>query len=211
MEPLPGRLATRQYLDFTNTRKYNQNVMRLVEKVKLNVDQFTGRRWYKAFDISPFGLIVGISALSQAAPTGPSVCIIYDNGIVKKIEIYQNASMVNYKRFTFDDQNRVHENMMYERDPGSDWRYIDTWRYYYDPASGRRARKVIDKPGARSRREQFYDGHNRLIEEVIVTLDGPPDTTYGYTRKVFIYSDSGYLEGERAFDVDGSEILGPTH
>lgn len=206
-EPLPGRLASRQHLNFTNSPNYNENVAQLVKKVKLSVDDFTGQRWYKAFEISPFGQIVGISELSQAAPTGPSVHILYHNGTVQKIEIYQNATMVNYKRFTFDSDGRVHENMMYGqgKEPGT-WQYIDTWRYYYDSLTGRRIRKVIDKPGARSRREQYYDGHNRLIEERIVTLDGPVDTSYGYTRKFFIYSPDGHVERETWVDAEGIEI-----
>jgi hypothetical protein len=206
-QPMPGRLASRLYLNFTDSRKYTENVAKLVKKIKLSSLDFSGERWYKAFEISPLGHIVGISERSQVAPTGPSVRILYKAGVVQKIEIYQNETMVNYKRFTFDDQGRVHENLMYEPIPeAGTWRYIDTWRYYYDTTSGRRARKVIDKPGARSRREQLYDGHNRQIEERIVTLDGPPDTTYGYTRKLFIHDPSGHLVEEKWFDEDGIEI-----
>lgn len=204
---LPTRLEGIHYLDFTNPQKYTENVRRLVKRVRLHVDAFSGSRWYKAIEISPFGHIVGISELSQAAPTGPSAQVFYDKGVVTKVDIYQNRRMVNYKRFTFDDQGRVHENLMYEQDPKSgNWRYVDTWRYYYDPVTGRRIRKVIDKPGARSRRELYYDGHNHEIEELIVTLDGPPDISYGYSRKVFVWSPGGAIEKEIWFDLDGKEI-----
>lgn len=206
VEELPTRLAGRHYLNFSSSRRYAENVRRLVKKIKLSSDTFTGARWFKAFEILPFGDIVGIGTQSQAAATGGSVCIHYQDGIVTKIDIYQNSRMVNYKRFTFDDQGRVHENMMYEPSSTGGWQYIDTWRYYYDPTTGRRLRKVIDKPGARSRQEIYYDGHNRQTEERIVTLDGPPDTSYGFTRKVFAYSQTGDVLSETWYGADGHEI-----
>ncbi|MFJ6384962.1 toll/interleukin-1 receptor domain-containing protein [Kitasatospora sp. NPDC092039] len=205
-QPLPARLAGLQYLNFINAKNYTHNVRALAKRVRLDADTFTGERWYKALEISPFGEIVGVGQISQVAPTGPSVRIIWAQGIVERCEIFYNGDLAHYKAFTFDASGRVHENMMYEREPDGTWRYIDTWRYYYDSASGRRVRKVIDKPGALSRRELTYDGHNRVVEERIVTLSGPPDLSYGYTRKVLEYDSDGLVRRERLYDVLGEEI-----
>lgn len=209
-EEMPLRLAARQYLDFSRSHSYTDNVRKLAKKINIHNESLTGERWYKAFEISPLGQITGISPLSQAAATGGSVHIFYDDGVVCLIEIYLNGKLVNYKRFTFDELGRVHENLMYERiDDSTEWRYIDTWRYYYDSVSGRRVRKVIDKPGARSRREIYYDGHNRATEERIVTLDGPPDKSYGYSRKCFVYSPIGDVVETLCFDIQDNRIPCP--
>jgi hypothetical protein len=203
-ESLPARLDGLHYLDFTKRNMYAENVRKLAKKVRLDTDTFSGQRWYKAFEISPFGEITGISEISQVAPTGPSVCITWESGAVVHIDMYSNAERINYKKFAFDDQGRVHENMMYEPSGAGDWRYVDTWRYEYSEDDGRRIKKFVEKPGARSHRELLYDGHNNVLEENVVTTSGRPDTSYGYTRKKFEYSEDGHVLRELLFDHHGS-------
>lgn len=202
-EPLPARLAGRSYLDLTNRKYYSERIRKLVKKVHLQSEVFSGHRWYKALEISPFGEIVGVGEIAQVAPTGPSVCISWEAGVVVRTDIYYNATMANYKLFRFDASGRVVENMMYEPDADGGWRYVDTWRYEYGNDDGRRIKKFIEKPGSHSLRELIYDGHNKVLEERIVTPHGLPDVSYGYTRKVFVYSPEGHVLRELLFGSDG--------
>lgn len=204
-QELPPRLANTAYLDFRNAKDYDENVRKLVRKIRLEADDFTGERWYKALEISPFGEIVGVSEITQAAPTGPSVKLIWQSGLVAKAEIYYNGSMEHYKLFTFDDRNRVFQNMMYKSNGLAPAQYVDTWRYIYDPETSRRVRKIIDKPGATSQRELIYDGHNNVLEEVVRAIHGPFDASYGYARKLFEYSADGqHVVRETLFDNQGN-------
>ncbi|AVT30124.1 hypothetical protein C6361_12155 [Plantactinospora sp. BC1] len=205
-EPLPARLAGRAYLDFTNKKLYAENVRKLARKVQLQSDLFSGQRWYKALEISPFGEIVGIGEITQVAPTGPSICITWTRGTVSRADIYYNAANVHYKQFSFDEHGRVVQNMMYELDGAGGWRYVDTWRYEYDPATGRRVKKFVEKTGARSYRVLDYDGHNNVLEERVVTLEGAPDLSYGYTRKLFEYSEDGHVLREILYDQEGDVV-----
>ena len=202
-EPLPVRLAGRHYLDFTNRRHYNRNMRNLVKKVRLQDSKYSGRRWYKALDISPFGEPVGIGEMTQVAPNGSSVCIEWEQGVVTQVDVYLNGDRVNYKRFGFDDQGRVIENMMYSPDGTGEWRIVeDVWYYTYDEISGRRTKKFMKVLGAPSGRELTYDGHGHVIEEKIVSVGDEPDLSYGYTRKRFDYSPEGHVIREHWFDQE---------
>jgi hypothetical protein len=202
---LPSRLAGRHYLDFTRRGRYTENLRMLAKRIRTGSDAFTGHRWYKALEVSPFGEIMGVGEITQKAPTGSCVCIIWNKGRVERADLYVNEQQCNYKLFEFDQQERVVENKMYEPDGSGGWRYVDTWRYEYDSISGRRTKKFIERPGALSYRVLSYDGHNHVVEERVVSVDGARDPAFGYARKVFEYAD-GHVVRENHFDDAGKLI-----
>ncbi|WP_433576783.1 toll/interleukin-1 receptor domain-containing protein [Nocardia brasiliensis] len=205
-EELPTRLGGRLYLDLTKPKLYSQNVRKLVQKIRLHTDTFTGGRWYKSLNISPLGQPTGGDQIAQVAPTGASYCIYWENGVVDHVDVYLNGTKVNYKEFVYDSQGRVIENRMYSPDGYGGWHNVDdVWYYSYDPKTGRRSKKFMKNQGAPSGREITYDDHGRQIEENIITDTGEPDRTYGYARKVFEYTESNAVI-ERWFDYDGSPI-----
>ena len=205
-EPLPPRLARLHHLDFTNRKQYIKNMRSLAKKVRLQNEDYSGRRWYKSLEISPFGEPTGIGEMTQLAPMGSSYCITWEHGTVTQVDVYMNAERINYKKFDFDDKGRVIKNMMYSPAAQGDWKIIeDVWYYTYDPDSGRRIRKFVDVVGKPSGRELIYDGHNHVVEENIISTGDEADYSYGYARKTFEYFD-GHVVQENWFDQDGNLI-----
>jgi hypothetical protein len=206
-EPLPPRLVGLHYLNFTNRKLYAENMRNLVKKVRQQSTRFTGTRWYKALDISTFGDVVGVGEATGIAPNGASYCIAWENGIVIGVDVYYNGVKVNEKRFEYDAKGRVITNTMYEPDGAGGWHVNDDiWHYEYDNKTGRRSKKFMKKPGARSGRELSYDQHGNITEENIITDDGAPDLSYGYVRKVFEYSSDGNVSRETLYDADATVI-----
>ncbi|MFI9636662.1 toll/interleukin-1 receptor domain-containing protein [Nocardia sp. NPDC051929] len=205
-DKLPARLDGRHYLDFTRRNRYSENVRKISRKVRLHSDDFSGSRWYKSLEISSLGQPTGIGALTQVAPTGSSYCIYWDKGVVDRVDVFQNANLINYKKFGYDDRGRVVENRMYSPDGKGGWHVEeDVWYYTYHPQTGRRWKKYMKYDGARSGRELTYNEHGRQTEENIITESGDPDTSYGYARKVFEYTDDDSVI-EHWYDYDGDLI-----
>lgn len=203
-QPLPLRLASRYYLDFTNRKQYSKNMTSIIKKVSLQDPEYSGRHWYKGLDISLFGEPMGVGEIAQMASNGPAYEMLWEQGVVVQVDVYQNGKKVNHKNFGYDNQGRVVENRMYSPDGKGGWRLADdVWYYTYDTESGRRTKKLMKFPGASSGREVSYDDHGRATEENIVN-DGEPDMSYGYARKVFDYSPEGHVIRERLFDYDGN-------
>ncbi|MEV5967309.1 toll/interleukin-1 receptor domain-containing protein [Kribbella sp. NPDC051952] len=204
--PLPARLRGRQYLDFTKRNCYSENMRKLARKVGLPSDSFSGSRWYKSLEISPLGQPTGIGSLTQIAPTGSSYCIYWEEGVVQRVDVLQNAKLINFKEFIYDAKGRVVENRMYSPDGSGGWHIEeDVWYYTYDPKTGRRSKKYMKYQGARSGRELTYNQDGRQIEENIITESGEPDASYGYARKLFEYTDNDAVI-ERWYDYDANLI-----
>lgn len=145
--------------------------------------------------------------ITQLAPNGSCYCIIWKDGIVEQVDVYLNEDKVNYKKFGYDEQGRVIENMMYSPDGAGGWHCVDDiWYYSYDKVSGRRIKKFMKLLDAPSGRELTYDGHDRVIEENIISSGDKPDLSYGYTRKTFEYSPDGHVVRELWFDHKGDQF-----
>ncbi|MCC7106241.1 MAG: TIR domain-containing protein [Chloroflexi bacterium] len=203
-EPPPPMLAGLQHLKFTNPKRYPENVRRIVRKITETRENFTGARIFKNIKISSHGFISGIGPASQLPYTGDSVRVIYEKGLIVKVETYSDGRITGFKMFEHDDRGRVYTNSLYRND-----QYVDTWQYEYEPSTGRRKRKIVYQRGGPVFAEIDYDEKNQQIEERIALEHVPSGYTFGFARRTFTYSESGELETETWFDAEGNKIPKP--
>jgi hypothetical protein len=160
-ESLPLMLSSFHYLECTNSKKYKRSLSQLVKKIKLSDERFTGVRIYKNLDTSLTGQMVGVGdPLHQVPLHGYCVRMFYHDGIVKTMETITDGKVDGTKSVIYDEHGRVYEIVLFR-----DNRVVDTWRYIYDPKTGRREKKLIINPGEEPHLEVFYDEVGRRIAE----------------------------------------------
>jgi len=129
------------------------------------------KEWYKDLDISPKGKPTGIDQIDDTLPTGTCYCIISNDGIVGQVDVYKDGQKIHYKKFGYDNHNRVIENAMYSPNGNSGWHIVDDiWYYEYDHETGLRAKKVMRMTGASTAQEILYDKDGNRISEKTITF-----------------------------------------
>lgn len=128
--------------------------------------------WYKDLDISSKGKPTGIDHIDNVLPSGTCYCIISNNEVVEQVDVYKDSQKVHYKKFKYDNLERVIENAMYSPDGNGGWHIIDdVWYYEYDPATGLRTKKITRIPGASTAKEILYDESGNRIREATITIN----------------------------------------
>lgn len=194
---MPGMLQTYQYLDFSHVRKYPEQLGRLIKKISMDDEKFTGARWYKNIDISNRGFLVGIGSLNHVGYSGHSVRVVFENGVAVKAETYTDGIQDGHKELTYDDHGRLFENILFR-----DGKLIDTWRYMYDK-DGIRTLKQEYRPGHSPHLEIKYDRLGNRLEERHLQEDGTLDDSKGYAVKQYKYTNDGHLQSEIWTDSKG--------
>lgn len=197
-----------KYLDFSKRDRYTKNMNQLTSKILGIPPDFTGSRWYKGLNISNLGTPVGIGSTAQKATIGQSYQLLWNGGVVERVNVYTDGVMSNYKVLGYDDAGRVVENRMYSPDGDGSWSVQeDVWYYEYDPKTGRRLRKTMRFDGEQTSRVVTYDSAGNAISEAIVTPEGQkPDRHFPYARKNFLYDLDGNPTGEVWFDEQNRQI-----
>lgn len=104
-------------------------------------------------------------------PAGTCYCIITDNDIVERVDVYKDGHKIHYKKFGYDNLGRVIENAMYSPDGKGGWHIIDDiWYYKYNPATGHRTKKIMRMPGTPMAQEILYDKDGNRISEKTITF-----------------------------------------
>jgi hypothetical protein len=198
-------------LDFSEPGERSKNVAKMVRTIRGMGDRFTGHRWYKGLNITNLGAPVGTGPVAQKASLGQSYEMIWENGVVVRVNVYTDGVLTNYKEFGFDADGRVVENRMYTPDGHGGWALVkDVWTYVYDPQSGIRLTKTMRYPGEHTARRAHYDSAGRAIYEEVITDPGfPIDRDFGYASKEFSYDAEGNPEGAHWFDANGAEVPEP--
>ncbi|MFZ2836365.1 MAG: hypothetical protein WAZ21_03520 [Candidatus Saccharimonadales bacterium] len=130
------------------------------------------KEWYRNLDISSKGVPTGIDQVDGAQPTGICYCIISNNGVVERVDVYKDNQKVHYKEFGYDSLGRVVENAMYSPDGSGGWHIIDDiWYYEYDSETGLRTKKTIRMPGTSTAHEILYDEEGDRISEKTITFN----------------------------------------
>ena len=206
--PVPERIAHLARLDLSSRRSYATNIRKLVDRIRGVDDNFTGERWYKGLNISNFGEPAGVGPTTQMATLGPSYRIRWTQGVVTRVDVFQNGSLANYKEFEFDSSGRVVANKMFTRDDAGEWAVLDdVWYYDYDPVTGTRSTKTMRYLGESTARVVTYDKNgNALREDIVTEGGGPPDRHFPYRSKIFRYDDDGNPLGEERLDENGAVI-----
>lgn len=200
-KPLPLMLASIQYLNFTNRRKYSENMQRLARKISTDTLDFTGAQFFKNIKISSRGYVSGVSRQSYPSSVGDSVRVIYERGVITRVETYSDGRLTGHKDFEYDASGRVKDNSLFRHGE-----YIDTWRYEYYADSGLRKRKLVYKRGDPPFAEFVYDEKSRQIEERISPELVPADHDYPYARRTFTYDNDDNVTEIHWYDSDGNEI-----
>lgn len=200
-EELPLMLSSYHYLDFTNSNKYHQQLGCLVRKIRLDDDEFTGERWYKNIDVSPFGLLVGITPLNHISYSGSCVKLYFIDGLPHKVELFDDGTLSGLKEIRYDAQRRVFENTLWR-----DGKIVSTWRYFYDKKTGTRNLKQDYFPDRQPHLEITYNPNGDRLEERFLRQDGALDNSRGFSVKRFEYSPDGDLRCEIFLD-DNHEII----
>ena len=126
-------------------------------------------QWYKDLDISIEGTPTGIDRLDNISPTGLYYCIVTQNNIIERVDMYENGKRIHYKKFRYDKFGRVIENMMYSPDRNGGWHIVDDiWYYVYDEESGLRLKKIMRMPNSTTGREILYDKDGNRVKETII-------------------------------------------
>jgi hypothetical protein len=160
---LPPILGSFHYLDFSTQIKYNENIAKLVRKIKLPDEKFTGTRVYKNIDTSMMGHMVGVGQMRQLSNMGYCLKVHYHDGLIRTVEEFLNGKPNSAKSIIYDSKGRVSEIIMFRKN-----KVVNTWRYTYDSKTGRRAYKLVIDPGEKPHLKMFYDkGGNKTSEEKI--------------------------------------------
>jgi hypothetical protein len=189
--PLPLMLSTYHYLDFTNSKNYYYQLGRLVKKIRLDDDKFTGEKWYKNIDISSFGHLVGVTSLNHISYSGSCVKVFFKAGLAYRVELFDDGNLSGFKTIEYDEDERVFNNTLYRNG-----QIVSTWRYFYDEKSGTRNLKQDLCPGKMPHLEIKYNPNGDRIEERFLKQDGTLDGSRGFAIKRFRYSPTGDLNEE---------------
>jgi antitoxin component YwqK of YwqJK toxin-antitoxin module len=200
-EEIPTMLGTYQYLDFSNIRKYPEQLGRLVKKISMDDEKFTGARWYKNIDISNMGFLVGIGSLNHVGYSGHSVRVFFESGVAVRVETYTDGIQDGYKELSYDEKGRLFENTLFRNGE-----LVDTWRYLYDNETGLRVLKQEYFPGHSPHHVIRYDTIGNRVEEKHFKEDGTLDDSRGYAVKQYEYTDDGHLKTEVWTDSNGSVV-----
>ncbi len=198
---LPLMLGSFHYLDFGNRRLYTNNISRLVQRLQLDEEHFTGSRLYKNVDTSLMGHMYGVGPLQQLPRHGAAVKLFFEDGRVTGMHTYTDGEVDGTKEVRYDDRGRVYEITLERRG-----KVQDTWRYVYGP-DGVRTEKLVLLPGHPPHLRWCYDADGNKLSEEYLRPDGTPDDSRGFARKRFIRDKSGTII-EEALEDAGGVVLG---
>jgi hypothetical protein len=103
---------------------------------------------------------------------GVCYCIISKDGVIDRIDMYEDSQKIHYKKFGYDDLGRVIKNMMYSPDGQGGWHIADDiWYYEYDQETGLRIKKIMRMPGSSIAREILYDKQSNRVSETVITIN----------------------------------------
>jgi hypothetical protein len=200
--PLPLMLSTYHFLDFTNSRNYYHQLGRLVKKIRLDDDEFTGEKWYKNIDISSFGHLVGVTPLNHISYSGSCVKVYFKAGLAHRVELFDDGNLSGFKTIEYDEEEeRVFDNTLYR-----DNQIVSTWRYFYDKKSGTRKLKQDFYPDKNPHLEIAYNPDGDRLEERFLQQDGSLDGSRGFAIKRFKYLPNGNLSGEILLDENYENV-----
>jgi hypothetical protein len=200
-KPLPLMLGSLHYLDCTTNMKYKENLKRLVKKVKLEDENFTGARIYKNLDTSFSGHMVGVGPIRQIPHHGAAVRLYFHNGRVRTMETFTDGVPDGAKSVIYEAQMRVHEIVLFRNN-----RVVDTWKYEYDSVTGLRCKKYVYRPGQNPHLEMTYDKHGNRTSERHLNPDGTLDDSQGFAVQEWLFNDKGEPVTERFLDKYGSVV-----
>ncbi len=167
---LPLTIRDLHHIDFSTSMKYRKNISKLVKKIKLDDERFTGMRLYKGVDTSFEGTMVGVGPIQRIASSGPSFEVFFEDGRIRSMNWYENGKPRAAKCVIYDTQDRVVEIVIF-----IDSKVIDTWRYVYDSKTGRRIEKHVVYPGRLPSEIHRYDQAGRKISETYLDQNGKVD------------------------------------
>jgi hypothetical protein len=132
----------------------------------------SGEQWYKDLDISLKGQPVGIEQIDKILLKGSCYCIVSQDGVIDRVDMYKDGQRIHYKKFGYDNLGRVIENTMYSPDDNGNWHVADDiWYYEYHQKTGLRTKKIMRMPGSSTVREISYDGQGNRTSETVTTVD----------------------------------------
>jgi hypothetical protein len=186
--PLPLMLSTYHYLDFSKRKNYYRQLSRLVKKIQLDDEEFTGKKWFKNIDVSPFGHLVGTTPLNHISYSGSCVKIFFKKGLAYRVELFEDGNLGGFKKIEYDEENRVYLNTLYRKN-----KIISTWKYFYDKKTGTRNLKQDFYPGKEPYFEITYNPKGDRLEERFIKSNGELDGSKEYAVKQYNYSSDGEL------------------
>lgn len=197
-EPLPLMLQRFHYLDFTRSQGYEASLRRLVARLKLGDEKFTGEKFYKNLDVSPRGTFVGVEPLADISYSGFCVRIRFEEGTAVEMDMYVDGRLDCSKTIS-------HRNERVDRiEKFRDGQRVERLIYFYD-GDGLRSRKQAYGAGDFPSLEITYDQWGRRTSEAFFDEQGAPDSTSGYVRREFSYQPTG-SRLEARFGADGRLI-----
>lgn len=196
---LPLMLGQYQYLDFSKKANYNNNLFKLLSKIRFNGYPFTGFKYYKNIDVSPQGVFVGIAEIGGMSYSGHCVRIHYEKGKAQKVEMFIDGKIDCYKTIHYKN-GLVYEIVKFRKDKRE-----EKLVYSYNK-KGIRNFKFAYKDGDVPVIKLSYDENGKRVQEEFFNQDGSRDNARGYSMIEFIYNLQDRTKLEVRKDNTGKEV-----
>lgn len=198
-EKLPPMLSQYNYLDFSDSKQYNSNLTKLIQRIKLDKSDFTGIKYYKNIDISPLGFVYGVGEIDHISPTGYCVRFHYENGFPVRLDLLKNQKIDLYKLVYYENYKVVKKEIYQEN------KLISKLLYFYTK-EGIRNRKQIFGTGTFPESEIEYDALDRRTREKYFNAEGKLDDSNGFAIKEYLYDKSRKKVGETIYNSEGEIV-----